>query len=296
MTCLIRRAAVAGAAVALLGSAGCAMPAGVDGDLTGDWAVLPEPAQMVPEAGVCHNFEHRSTVRLGSTYLPRDCTEPHRIETVYVGTFTGEAAERAGPPQPGTGAWRETYRECDEAATEYLGADFRHGRLWLGVSVPSEEAWAGDARWFRCDVTEREAHFLPTVWQDTRRGVLTDRSTELALDCFTVALDDSDAIESMPPVECTEPHQAQFAGVWFSDRPDYPDDARVHTGCLSEIAEYVGLPDDRDMPFRTGTIFDHIDEEDWDNGDRGFRCYLWRDDIELTESLAGAGPTALPIG
>ena len=52
---------------------------------------------------------------------------------------------------------------------EFLGADFRYGPVWLGVAVPTQLAWDGGARWFRCDVTELEAVAGEPV---TRQGSL----------------------------------------------------------------------------------------------------------------------------
>jgi hypothetical protein len=72
--------------------------------------------------------------------------------------------------------------------------------------------------------------------------------------------------------------------------------AGVHRACRELVAEYAGVPVDGDLPFRTGTYVDPIFDEDWDNGDRGFRCHLWLEDAELTESLKDAGPDALPVG
>ena len=43
------------------------------------------------------------------------------------------------------------------------------------------------------------------------------------------------------------------------------------------------------------SIADWMDEEDWNNGDHGFRCYLWLNGEEITESLQGAGTDAMPV-
>jgi hypothetical protein len=282
--------------VAVAGLAGCAgAPEGVDGDLVGGWAPMPELELMVPEAGVCHSGDFRETVRLGLYYDPVDCAAfPSAQETVHVGRFEGEAAERDTPPNPGTGHWRAAYRECDEAAEDYLGADFRHGFLWLGVGVPTNPAWQAGARWFRCDVVEHNEDDRVAVLEGSRRGALAGPS-ELARGCFTYTDD-----EWLVPAECTEPHQAEFVGVWHWEESRLPrSDAsweRLHRGCRELVAEYVGLPVDGDLSRRTGTFVDPISEEDWDNGDRGFRCYLWLEDAEFTESLKDAGPDALPVG
>jgi hypothetical protein len=105
------------AAVAML-LAGCGLPDGVDGDLTGGWGVMPEPVVFAPEPETCH-FQHapvfRETVTLGA-YRPVDCDDGFRVETVHVGSFSGDAAERVTPPPEGSPEMQEAYRECDEAA------------------------------------------------------------------------------------------------------------------------------------------------------------------------------------
>jgi hypothetical protein len=113
--------------------------------------------------------------------------------------------------------------------------------------------------------------------------------------------EDGEWVESIDPVACSEPHDAEFVGVFSSTASEYPaddDDAawrRIHEGCLSLVAEYVDVPDDGDLPFRSGTVAVPMELADWDNGDRGFRCHLWLDGDDVDESLAGAGPDALPI-
>ena len=49
-------------------------------------------------------------------------TSEHYGETVYVGTLTGAAAERADPPEAGRRRWsRAAFAECDERATAFVG-------------------------------------------------------------------------------------------------------------------------------------------------------------------------------
>jgi hypothetical protein len=283
--------------------AGCSLPDGVDGDVTNGWPAMAEPAVFVPEAGTCH-AESYSTERTLNTYAPVDCAGEHVTETVYVAQFDEEfaATDRATPPETGSAEWRETFTACEEGAAGYLGADYRSARLWLGVVVPSSEAWEGGARWFACDVVQFEDEIeFDFVRSGSLAGVLAEEESDLRLGCFEVAVDEDDAIEQMDPVDCGEPHQAEFVGVWRAPAGGYLDGAseassnRVHSGCRRRVAEFADLPIDGDLPFRTGTIADWMDEEDWDNGDRGFRCYLWLNGDELTESLEGAGPSAFPV-
>lgn len=288
----------AGALTLLL--AGCARPEGIDGDLTGEWSAMGEPVGFVPAAGTCHEGDYREVGTLQS-YRPIDCAEEHVTEIVYVGEFDGEAGDRESPPEPGSQQWRDAFNACEDGAADYLGADYRYARLWLGVVVPSPQAWEGGARWLRCDVVQSENPAqIGQIRTGSLAGALADDSSELRLGCFEVTATDTD-IERMDPVDCDQPHQAEFVGVWRAPDGEYPDSEDdesadlVHGGCRELIAEYVDLPVDDDLPFRTGTIVNWMAEQDWRDGDHGFRCYLWLSEDEIHESLRGDGPDALPV-
>lgn len=292
-TARIATAATVGMAGLLL--AACTPPEGVDGDLMNGWQAMPEPVGFVPEAGVCHQEDYLEAASLAD-YAPLDCESVHRAETVHVGEFTGDVAERVTPPTPGSAAWQSAYQQCDEAAATYLGADFRYAELWLGVVVPSPEAWEGGARWLRCDVRD---HLNGDLWAPLA-GTLGDGSSELLLGCFVATVsEDNDTVDDMEPVACTEPHDAEFVGVHKVSGNTYPEEdsawRRIHDGCLTLVAEFVGVPDDGDLPFRSGTIAVPMERTDWDNGDRGIRCYMWLDGTEVSESLRDAGEGGLPI-
>lgn len=293
------RAALAIGATTLLPLAGCALPDGVDGDLTDEWGALAEPAGFVPVVGTCHAEAYRNEGTLDA-YQPVECAGEHVTEIVHVGEFSGDVTS---PPEPASDQWRDAFGECEDGAADYLGADYRYARLWLGVVVPSPKAWNGGARWFRCDVLEFDDVILPDATRTgSLAGALADESGDLRLGCFEVVTAENDTqIERMDGVGCDEPHHAEFVGVWLAPDGDYldgddPDLAdQVHEGCREVVAEFVDVPVDGDLPFRTGTIADWVDEEDWNNGDRGFRCYLWLNGDEINESLRGDGPDALPV-
>jgi hypothetical protein len=292
--------AAAGAAALLLAACGGEqLPDGVDGEVANDWGDFSEVVQFVPEAEVCHQGAYQQTAP-AADYQPVACDQAHLVETVHVGTFTGEAAELDAPPAPDSGEHRAAYRACERQARDYLGAGFREGRLWLGVAVPTASGWEGGARWYRCELMEVESVYGDAVEREGSLAGALDEDSGLQLGCYQVSVDGG-VVSQLTPVACDETHQAEFVGVWRPDGGGYPDptdgdaEARVYDGCRAQVAKYVDVPADENLIYRTGTIADWMSEQDWAAGDRAFRCYLWLPDAELTRSLAGAGADALPI-
>jgi len=121
--------------VAALAMAGCLNPDGVDGDLTDDWAAFKEAKGFVPEADTCHEKEMPDGSL--SSYHPVDCETEHEVETLALGNFTGEHADRKSPPAPGSPAMQDAFGECDEKVNKALGADWRSARLTMTVLLPS---------------------------------------------------------------------------------------------------------------------------------------------------------------
>lgn len=293
-------AAVALGGALALGLTGCGLPEGVDGELTNSWQSIPEPSPFVPPAEVCHPGDFAETAYL-SSYSPVDCATPHRVETVHVGTFAAATAEATEPPTQDSAEIRAAYAECDTRTTEYVGADWRLGRLWVGVAVPSPAAWDGGARWFRCDVTE-VTNVEDNGGTASRTASLRDALAEpspLHLTCYAVRNDSNGAIDTMPAEACDKPHNAEFAGVWQAPDIPYPTQDRdwqqFHTECRKVIGRYAGVPLDDNLQFRTGVISLPGGAAEWAAGNRGVRCYLWLNERNVTRSLKGAGTEGLPI-
>jgi hypothetical protein len=285
----------------LLVLAGCGSTGGVDGDLTNGWAAMPAPTGFTPVADTCHLAAFAPVGQRG-TYEEVDCKLRHRTETVYVGTYGHPAAEADTPPADGSAGSREAYRTCDLKTTEYVGGAWRGGRLWIGVTRPSAAAWTGGARWFRCEVKEVssiEDNDNTVLRVGSLKDALAPPSSALRLSCYGIRLDADGVIDLMPGVSCKAQHNAEFVGVWDAKNLEYPteDDewAEFHDGCRSLIADYVGVPDDKDLQFRTGVVSMPGGEDVWALGDRGVRCYLWLDSATLTSSLKGKGVAGLPI-
>lgn len=283
--------------VLALAVAGCGNPAGVDGELTDEWAAVPEPVAFVPAAGTCHpEFEPIGYLR---EYQPVDCAQPHTTETLHLGTVTGAEADRPAPPVAGSTGRRALRGDCEKQVNEQLGGDWRTARIGLAVVLPSPDAWGGGARWYRCDVHEVRSieNGTPVERSGSLRGAL-DGESELALGCFRPKIV-KDAVSEMEPVSCTTKHRSEFAGIWTA--PDTSYDAftkntdRAHKGCRGVVAKYAKIPNDGDIEFRVGTIYYHPNEAEWREGNRGVQCFLWVDDRDLTRSMKGAGTQGFPI-
>jgi hypothetical protein len=292
--------AVALGGVTALMLSGCGNPAGVDGDLVDDWTTVSEPKPFIPPAEVCHSGDFADVAYL-SSFNPVDCASAHRLETVFVGQFTGGAASASSPPAKGSAEIKAAYAECDAKTKEYVGGDWRNGRLWLGVVLPSAQAWGGGSRWFRCDVTEVtnvEDNGDTTSRSGTVKGVLKSASP-LKLACYQVKLARDSSIDTMPASECTKDHNSEFVGVYMAPDGAYPsksaDWEKLHNECRKIIAKFAGVPNDGNLKYRTGVVSLPGNEDEWKGGNRGVRCYLWLSERKVNRSLKGAGPNGLPI-
>ena len=295
------RLGTAAAAGALLLLAGCGNPGGVDGQLVNNWEPIGAPTGFIPQAGTCHlaNFALAGT---RSAYEEADCKIKHRSETVYVGTYPDPAAQADKPPAEGSAGSRAAYQTCDQKTTEYVGGPWRTARLWIGVTHPTNPAWTGGARWFRCEVLE-----ISSIEDDgglvqrigSLQGALKDSASDLLLTCYDIKFDGSAAIGTMPGASCGAEHNAEFVGVWNAGDQDYPSKdaewAKFHDECRKLAADYVGVPDDKDLQYRTGVVSLPGGKDVWALGDHGVRCYLWLDGAELTATLKGKGTKNLPI-
>ncbi|MFY1632520.1 septum formation family protein [Solwaraspora sp. WMMB335] len=288
------------AAMILAATTGC-LPPPRDGDgaLTDSWAAFETPTPFLPQVGVCHPS---STSDIGhrDDYTPVDCGQPHDVETIFVGIFTGAHAVDDDAPAAGSAARHAAREVCDQRAEEFLGAPWQTGRIRLRVVVPSSPAWQGGARWYRCDVGEmtsmEDRSFVPRT-SSLANALAGD--APLRWGCFTPESVAGGEVGDLVPVACSQPHQSEFAGVYAEQDLAYDEFAgnadQVHERCRRVVASYAGLPIDDDLRYRFGTIYDYPFKDEWDDGNQVVRCLLWRDDPALTGSARGGGTEFLPI-
>lgn len=284
------------AAAVLLTFSGCAQPPdGADGDLFNQWPAMAAPAGWAPAAGMCaESFFHTMVL---TAYRPIACDGSHSYETVSVGEFTGSAATLPSPPITRSPELLAAWSDCDKKTTEFLGDDWRNGHLWIGISLPSPGAWDGGARWYMCQIGALNGYNRDHIsLTHSLKGELTKESS-LRPGCSVLK---SDA-EWSDQVPCTSPHNREFAGTFvtplsWDELQDYEHTgSRMHAMCRSLIARFVGVPDDGNMKYRTGTSIQYPVKDNWDAGDHSVRCSIYMGNKKLTRSLKGAGPSGLPI-
>ncbi|QOC92574.1 septum formation family protein [Micromonospora craniellae] len=286
--------ALAGAAAMVL--SGCVRPGGTDGDITNGWPALRAPTMFVPATDAC--LPRITPIVQASTYETVDCARNHLAESVHVGTFTGSAAQ-GRRPEPGSAALRTARAECDRRARLVLGGDWHTARLTLNIALPSVSAWNGGARWFRCDLSETDSIDNTRAVNRTGslRGALIGDSP-LVHRCFDPKLI-GDNLNYMARVLCTEPHRAEFVGVYVERDMSWEafvaSSGQAHKRCMELIASFAEVPNNADLPYRAGSIFYPPSQREWEEGDRGVRCFLWSDDRKLTGSMRGVGPQGLPV-
>jgi hypothetical protein len=278
------------AGITLLAVSACSLPPGTDGDLTNQWPAMGAPSGWEPKSGVCSMDFAVQAYR--ATYNPLDCTQGHRYETIVVGQFTGNAANLSSPPAAGSPELKAAWAECDAKTTEFLGGEWRNGKIWISVSTPSPGNWTGGARWYRCEAGAREQIWGDVIYRSkSLKGELAGDSP-LRIGCYQDG--DNDRVEKA----CTEPHNMEFSGTVkvsyeFADLKNHRDE--FFQKCRSNIAVFVGVPDDGNMKYRTGVAIDWPGQADWTAGDNAVRCFMWLNKETKSKSVKGAGNSGLPI-
>ncbi|MFU8850045.1 septum formation family protein [Micromonospora sp. SL1-18] len=257
----------------------------------------PPPSGFVPEAGVCHLTMGDNATR--TAYRPVTCLERHEAETFLVGRFAGADADSDDPPANGSDAALRAYASCRTAAREFLGDDWRTGRLTLRVVLPTADGWAAAERWYRCDVVEIVALDLydPNLRANSLEDALHGPAEWLRHGCYTPTFGSSGEIRTLPPASCTGPHQSEFAGVWWADDVPYGEEIppeAMSDGCYGVVARYLGVADDQELRPRLDALYLLPTEEERAAGETGVLCLLHTEGEPLTRSLAGVGLRGLP--
>jgi hypothetical protein len=276
--------------------AGCGDPAGTDGDLFDGWAALAAPTVPKPSPGECWTFSGAADkLQVGPELVEVECAVSHSSETIHVGQFTGTLATQTKVP---AGAeLTDAFAACQSEANNFLGGDWHDGRLVLRVLPPSEKQWAGDARYYRCDLVEvsDDTYTIAprtTSLKDTLRG---NRPVEIG--CVKVETGSGGSIEDFVPTKCDTLHNGEYTGTFYSpDARPYPTDATarrnlLQPGCKTIVARFLGLNDAAfDANKQISFAWSTATPVRWSHGDRTARCYLLLEgNLTVSRSLRANG-------
>ncbi|GAB3480041.1 septum formation family protein [Nocardiopsis coralliicola] len=121
--------------------------------------------------------------------------------------------------------------------------------------------------------------------------------TEEDVDAFDIALGDclndqtvEGEVQSVPKVDCAEPHDSEVYATTISEYESYPGDGEMETEaddfCYQEFETFVAAPymnSKYDYSFYTPT------QEAFDGYEREIACVIYDPNGPVTGSLAGAG-------
>jgi hypothetical protein len=271
--------------VAGLGLAGCSdAPVVGDGSLGSGWALLPTPSVPVPTEAVCTAAASAGshTVAWTLSFMPGtpvDCAASHLTETYHVGAFPADVdTDPTTVPSPGTARFRSAYVECVREAGEFLGGDPLTSRVAVVPVLPSDRQWAGQARWFRCELLEL-AGLDRTI--AARTGSLRDALVgdgPLTTTCADVTLAGAPRVAvSVIFVPCARLHDAELTGAYTLPDGEYPGagGGLTNEGCQTVSARYIGISVEELLRAGSETYAFGAGptEEEWRAGVRSAWCF-----------------------
>ena len=283
----MRRAVAASIALSVVFAlAGCGgRPAGTDGDLTNGWPAMPQARVSVPVVGACYPGQYTAPgriVRVWSTDVNTvDCATSHYSETAFVGTFSGADAQRSAVPDADGPAMPAVYDQCGKGVAGYLGGDPHSAMVRIEVELPTNAAWRGGARWFRCDLVHLSDPFGSNwVSHDSLKGDLTGARVS-AYACVDTTEDSGHQIQTTRVAQCASPHAAEFAGTFTAANVPFPADkaARdkmLENGCTPVVAAFLGYQSVSQWRNQAvGWWALGWDEDAWKLGNRTTQCFAY---------------------
>jgi hypothetical protein len=155
--------------------------------------------------------------------------------------------------------------------------------------MPSERQWAGQGRWFRCEVMEIAGldHRIAGRSGSLRDALSAPAGTgpgssigPLTATCATVTLtEDSHTVLGGTFVSCEREHDVELVGAYTAPDGDYPSrhalGALQSSGCRAAGASYVGVSAGELLRAgsATYTFAADISEEQWSAGVRSAWCF-----------------------
>ena len=283
----MRRAVAATIALgAVLALAGCSgPPKGTDGNLTNGWPAMPQATITVPVVGVCYPGQYVAPGRIVRTWSAdvdtTDCATSHYSETASVGTFSGADAQRSAVPDADGPAMPAVYDQCVKDVSGYLGGDAHTAMVRIEVELPTNAAWRGGARWFRCDLIHLSDPFGSNwVSHDSLKGDLAGKRSS-AYACVDTTEDKDHQIQATSVSNCGSSHAAEFAGTFTAANVPFPADKvrrdkMLRDGCAPVVAAFLGYQSVSQWRNQAvGWWALGWDEDRWNLGDRTTQCFAY---------------------
>ncbi len=232
----------------------------------------PADRATPPRLGACYQLTPKDTESPSSTADPVPCTTDHTAQTFAI----GELPESTGSSWKSAAHGRWIYRTCQLAFQKFLGID---DSLALRVQLswawfrPSEKAWDGGARWYRCDLVggPAEASRYSALPPDAK-GLFAGKPPDEWLTCAR-----GKAVADSPKVPCSQPHDWRAVTTIKLGTPadPYPGDRlvalRSHDFCSDSVGAWMNYP----VEYEFGYTFFH--EAEWKAGNRRSVCWARTD-------------------
>ena len=273
-----------------LAAAGCSStgPAGVDGDLVDDWQPLAEATgRSCPRSASATPTRRRVRLprQLPAGRLRRVAHDPRRRTSA---TFSGAAAERRRAGGDRHAAVPDGLRAS--ATSEATGVPRRRlaHRPVDGHARCSPRPRRGRAARSGTAATSPRCSRWTTPASPPRSGSLKGALTEaspLTHTCFNPQLAGDDVERDGPGrLRQAAPQRVRRASTPRPRTPTRRSGAttavRTRAAC-SVVASYAKLPNDGNLQYRAGTIYYFPHEDEWNSGQPGVKCFLWRSDRSL---------------
>jgi hypothetical protein len=266
------------AALMVVVMGGCGTSAG-DGDLIDDWATIADATALVPVAG-CHDMSTLTSYQIRTQAIP--CDQPHTVETIHVGQLPD-----TGLPAASTAGFWKVVDDCERITATFLGGRWYDTRVDLTVMLPSKYQWDAGGRWFRCDLREIADN---GDGAKRRTGSLRLAAEPLRHRCVKMVGSRLDGgWEFLRPIDCAQPHEAEYAGSFPVPSTTYPTDTtlqKLYRLCYDVVALYIG---GTRGGMQLGYTAWFVRESVWNTGDRYVRCYARYAEGMLTRSVVGLG-------
>lgn len=225
--------------------------------------------KAAPDLGACRLLTPGDVAQPSNSTPPVSCEEAHTAQTYAVGSMPSQFAHSAYDDRAVASF---AYRVCSQRFMVFTGADaslaMRTILSWAWFR-PSEAAWTGGARWYRCDVVGGGDQTRSYVDLPVRtKGLLLGRPKDEWMVCAQGA-----SVDGSVKVPCSQKHdwRAVTTIVLGTESDAYPGDRvvqfRTRDYCSKSVSAWLDYPVNYDF----GYSWFHAAE--WSAGNRRSVCW-----------------------